>query len=83
MFSALIGELEGTKLQQESLIKEQKAEIDRLKDRLQWLESERHSLEHEKSSLSQQQAIKLKSLERVSIIIAEKEITASLPARDW
>jgi len=49
------------------VIKDQETEIQKLKDRLAWLESERQSLESEKDSVSQEKSSQLRSLERVSL----------------
>ena len=69
MFTALIGQLEATKLQNESTISELEAALNKMKDKLAWLESERNNLEKQKSSLSQNQQSQLKTLEKVGIIL--------------
>jgi FtsZ-binding cell division protein ZapB len=63
--SATIGNLEATKLQNESTIQDLEGEINKLKDKLAWLEKERMNLERQKSSLTQNQMSQLKSLEKV------------------
>ncbi|XP_060076587.1 protein FAM184A-like [Ylistrum balloti] len=62
--SSLIGELEATKLQQQSLIQEQNIEIQKLKDKLAWLESQWKSVESEKDSMSKEQNSQLVSLQK-------------------
>ena len=68
MLTALIGQLEATKLQNESTISELEAALNKMKDKLAWLESERNNLEKQKSSLSQNQQSQLKTLEKVGIL---------------
>ena len=63
--TAQIGQLEATKLQNESTIAELEAALNKMKDKLAWLESERNNLELQKSSMSQSQQSQLKSLEKV------------------
>jgi uncharacterized protein (DUF3084 family) len=60
-----IGQLEGTNVQKTSKITELEETAQKLKDRLNWLESERKSLENQKMSLSENQKSQLKSLEQV------------------
>lgn len=67
LISATIGNLEATKLQNESTIQELEGEINKLKDKLAWLEKERTNLERMKSDLTQSQMSQLKSLEKVSL----------------
>ena len=69
MLTALIGQLEATKLQNESTISELEAALNKMTDKLAWLESERNNLEKQKSSLSQNQQSQLKTFEKVEIIL--------------
>ncbi|XP_052773969.1 protein FAM184A-like [Mya arenaria] len=62
--SSTIGQLEATKLQNESSIQELEGELSKLRDKLAWLEKERHNLERQKSDLSQNQLAQLRSLEK-------------------
>ncbi|XP_064630713.1 protein FAM184A-like [Lineus longissimus] len=62
--SALIGELEATRLQNEAMISDLSSELSRLKDKLAWLEKERRSLEMKSSSQTEEQFNQIRSLER-------------------
>ncbi|OWF38300.1 protein FAM184A-like [Mizuhopecten yessoensis] len=62
--SSLIGELEVTKIQQQSTIQEQAVEIQKLKDKLAWLESQWKNVETEKNSLTKEQNSQLLSLQK-------------------
>lgn len=62
--SSLIGKLEATKLQNESTIGELEGDINRLRDKLSWLEKERTNLERQKSDINQTQSAQVKSLEK-------------------
>ncbi|XP_069140693.1 protein FAM184A-like [Argopecten irradians] len=62
--SGVIGELEATKLQQQSTIQEQNVEIQKLKDKLSWLEAQWKNVESEKNSLTKEQNSQLLSLQK-------------------
>lgn len=62
--SGQIGELEGTNIQKTSKINDLQKEVNKFKDRLSWLESERKNLELEKDSLSEEKLSQLRSLEK-------------------
>lgn len=62
--SSTIGNLEATKLQNETTIQELEADRNKLRDKLAWLEKERENLERQKSDLNQNQSSQLRSLEK-------------------
>ena len=64
-FPALIGQLEATKLQNESMIQDLEGVVNKLRDKLSWLEKERENLERQKSDINQSQKSQLQSLEKV------------------
>ena len=65
LLTGQIGELEATNMQKTSKITDLQKEVNRFKDKLSWLESERKNLESEKDSLSEEKMSQLKSLEQV------------------
>lgn len=67
-YTATIGQLEATKLQHESTIRDLETELSKLRDRLAWLEKERTNLERQKSDLNASQLSQLRSLEKVRAV---------------
>ena len=63
---AELGELEATKLQHESTIKDLTGQLNKLKDRVQWLETAKRSLEDKTVNQQEEQGNHMRSLERVS-----------------
>ncbi|XP_033756582.1 protein FAM184A-like [Pecten maximus] len=81
--SSLIGELEVTKLQQQSTIQEQTVEIQKLKDKLAWLEAQWKNVESEKNSLSKEQNSQLLSLQKsLEDLSVEKQTLMARYERD-
>ena len=64
--SAGLGELEATRLQHLSTISDLKAQIEKLRDRLNWLEEERRTNESQNQDHAHLHSQQVRSLEKVS-----------------
>ncbi|CAD5117843.1 DgyrCDS6589 [Dimorphilus gyrociliatus] len=72
--SSTIGKLEAVKIQVDSQLKESLGELNKVKDKLKWLEDERKSMEEKGQSQMTEQSKQLKSLEKsLESLSAEKQ----------
>ena len=63
-----LGKLEALRITHQDTIKELKNEVASLKEKIRWLENEREDLKNSNTSMSEQQAQSMRSLEKVNNI---------------